>query len=152
MIEATEYSCFRTATLWSCIPESSGFLFSMSKSDKELQERWFEIYTSERSYNKTLKTLDLVLLNESKLILTFYDLNSVFILNETSKNPPKKNNKKHYPIDNSSCYVTKVAAIATRILTTSFIAQMYHKLKYYYKQNSVKTQILKNNLKKNNSK
>ncbi len=82
MIEATEYSCFRTATLWSCIPESSGFLFSMSKSDKELQERWFEIYTSERSYNKTLKTLDLVLLNESKLILTFYDLNSVFILNE----------------------------------------------------------------------
>jgi len=54
----------------------------MSKSEQELQERWFEIYTSEKSYNKTLKILDSVLIDESKSILTTYDLNSVFTLNE----------------------------------------------------------------------
>ena len=75
-------SSLESAALWSSLPECTEFLTSMTKAEIELQERWFEFFTSERSYNKTLKTLENVLIFESKCILDTYDLNLIYTLQE----------------------------------------------------------------------
>lgn len=50
----------------------------MDKKEIELQERWFEIYHSELSYNKTLKVLNDVIISECKKELSEYNLNLIF--------------------------------------------------------------------------
>ena len=53
-------------------------LDKMSKKEIELQERWFEIFHSELSYNKTLSILNNIIIIECKKELSEYNLNLVF--------------------------------------------------------------------------
>ena len=50
----------------------------MTKKEIELQERWFEIYHSELSYNKTLHTLNNFIIAECKSELSDYNMNLIF--------------------------------------------------------------------------
>lgn len=72
-----------SVVLWSGqkIVIDSGLLSSMSKQDIELQERWFEIYTSEISYCKSLKILDRIILTTFEKNLKIQDFNLVLITN-----------------------------------------------------------------------
>ena len=67
-------------SLWSKLPGviESGYLEKMTRKDIEIQERWFEIFTSELSYYKTLIILNDIIINECKPILKPYDLSLVF--------------------------------------------------------------------------
>ena len=66
--------------LWSHLPnvKKSDLLDKMSKKEIELQERWFEIFHSELSYNKTLSILNDVIIHECKKELSEYNLNLIF--------------------------------------------------------------------------
>lgn len=59
----------------------SGLLSQMSKQEIELQERWFEIYTSEIFYFKSLIVLDKIILNAFEKNLKIQDFNLVLITN-----------------------------------------------------------------------
>lgn len=59
----------------------SGLLSQMNKKEIELQERWFEIYTSEISYYKSLKILDQIILTAFEKNLKIQDFNLVLITN-----------------------------------------------------------------------
>jgi hypothetical protein len=88
-----------SSNLWCLLPnvKESGLLDKMSKKEIELQERfdfshflilykyfkfrWFEIFHSELSYNKTLTVLNNVIIFECKKELSEYNLNLIFTRN-----------------------------------------------------------------------
>jgi hypothetical protein len=65
---------------WSYLPDviNSGKLSMMSKKDIELQERWFEIFTSEQYYLDNLEILNDTIKKKCSEILETYDLKLLF--------------------------------------------------------------------------
>jgi hypothetical protein len=73
------YSTFRYSN-WSYLPNviTSGHLKTMSKKEIELQERWFEIFSSEQYYLDNLEILNNTIKKRCAEILEIYDLNLLF--------------------------------------------------------------------------
>jgi hypothetical protein len=72
-----DLSKYKFWSVW-CERIDSKLLKSMDSKEIELQERWFEIYRTEVSYNKNLKLLKDLIMYECKTVLTNYDFNSIF--------------------------------------------------------------------------
>ena len=65
---------------WSYLPSviSLGYLNTMSKKEIELQERWFEIFSSEQHYLDNLEVLNGTIKKKCSEILETYDLKLLF--------------------------------------------------------------------------
>ncbi|CAF0769548.1 unnamed protein product, partial [Brachionus calyciflorus] len=80
-----EFGNSNILNLWSCQSYviDSGLLDKMDKRQIELQERWFEIFTSEISYYKSLKILDEIIMKNFEKTLNSQDFNMLFTKNLT---------------------------------------------------------------------